>query len=116
MGEIADYYINKMIGDAIDVKIDNLPKPKKTCKFCGKDGLTWKMLDGNWVLHSGNVPHSCHYVVCKRCGEQGLKWVSRKKKRILVDKQGNKHDCWNERKRKDKTKSGKKEGNKRRAS
>jgi hypothetical protein len=31
----------------------------KTCKCCGKTGLTWAQLDGKWRLHEGRELHNC---------------------------------------------------------
>lgn len=36
-------------------------KQKATCRFCGKRGLTWKKLNGQWQLTSKGQSHECNF-------------------------------------------------------
>jgi len=50
-----------------------------TCRYCGKTGLFWDKLKGNWLLHDSKGVHKCKKqhvarVSCRCCGKSGLLW------------------------------------------
>ena len=82
MGEMADYFLEQVdeFEEAyLDFKLGKLPYDiaydrgiidemgfeertkgiTKTCRCCGKDGLTWGNLNNKWLLFEGNVLHDC---------------------------------------------------------
>jgi ribosomal protein L40E len=59
--------------------------PTAKCKRCGTERLSWRDVEGKWVLYDGNLPHSCEQAPgdvqarsatakCRRCGCEGLTW------------------------------------------
>lgn len=57
MGEMAGYYVNRMLDDPFE---GNYQPRTVECKHCGKGGLFWEDDNGKWVLleHNGKV-HKC---------------------------------------------------------
>jgi len=57
MGDMADYYLDH---DYDNLHYDEEPISKNvTCKYCGKKGLRWEMVEGKWRLFNKVKMHNC---------------------------------------------------------
>lgn len=60
MGEHSDYLIGRMIDGWSRVARPGARRYRlKTCKHCGKPGLSWAKIDRRWMLCERGKPHSC---------------------------------------------------------
>lgn len=39
--------------------VPSISPSRITCRHCGKRGLNWRSVGGQWILHEGSVRHSC---------------------------------------------------------
>lgn len=67
MGDMADYYVDRMVDRGCWFHAPRAPRPKPVCSMCHATTVHWRLFDGDYKLaddqrqHPGNryVQHVC---------------------------------------------------------